>query len=344
VVNGSTWYDRTNYFETVPANYLSLGLWLESDRMGFLLPAMTEEKLEKQRQVVMNERRQRVDNQPYGQAMERLFELLFPTDHPYHWPVIGYMEDIAAATLEDVREFFRTYYTPNNAVLTLAGSLQPDQALEEVELYFGSLPRGPEPPPVSASLAPLGGEQRLDVEDAVQLPRVYMAYRAPSIGEPGWYDAAVLATIWAEGKSSLLYDDLVYRRQIAQDVTTFLFPTEEVATLLLIATARPGVEIQEVEKALDEHVQASREQELDEEHLDRAKNQVVTELFGEIEQLHRRADLLSQFTTFHDDPSRVSGEAQRYRAVTPERIRAFANRYCRPEDRAVVTILPKAKP
>src|SRR5688572_8881536 len=143
VANGSTWYDRTNYYETLPSSHLELGLWLESDRMGFLLPAMSAEKLETQRQVVMNERRQRVDNQPYGRAFERLNELLFPADHPYHWPVIGYMEDIAAATLEDVEAFFRTWYTPDNAVLTLAGDLDPEPALALVERWFGGLPPGP---------------------------------------------------------------------------------------------------------------------------------------------------------------------------------------------------------
>src|SRR5262245_59109840 len=143
VANGSTWYDRTNYYETLPGHHLDLGLWLESDRMGFLLPAITEQNLENQRFVVMNERRQRVDNQPYGRAGERLHELLFPPDHPYHWPVIGFMEDIAAATLPEVREFFRTYYAPNNAVLTLAGDIEPERALAAVARYFGEIPSGP---------------------------------------------------------------------------------------------------------------------------------------------------------------------------------------------------------
>src|SRR5687767_12187005 len=151
VANGSTWFDRTNYYETLPANHLELGLWLEADRMGYLLPAMTAEKLENQRQVVMNERRQRVDNQPYGRAFERLNELLFPAEHPYHWPVIGYMDDIAAATLADVETFFRTWYTPDNAVLTLSGAFDPDAAMRLVEQHFGPIPPGPgtQPPAVA---------------------------------------------------------------------------------------------------------------------------------------------------------------------------------------------------
>src|ERR1700687_650320 len=156
VANGSTWYDRTNYYETLPAHQLDLGLWLESDRMGFLLPAITAENLETQRQVVMNERRQRIENQPYGLASERLRELLYPVDHPYHWPVIGYMDDIAAATLDEVRTFFRTYYAPNNAVLTLAGDFEPGAALERVDAWFGEIPAGPPVPPLPPQVDKIG--------------------------------------------------------------------------------------------------------------------------------------------------------------------------------------------
>src|SRR5436305_4759959 len=180
VTNGSTWYDRTNYYETLPANYLDLALWLESDRMGFILPAITQENLDTQRDVVMNERRQRVDNQPYGLAGERIHELLYPPDFPYHWPVIGYMEDIAAATLEDVRSFFTTYYTPSNAVLTIAGDFDSDEAMRKVELYFGDIPAGPPLPPLAAHLPPLGGEQRDVLTGDVHLPRLYIAFRGPA--------------------------------------------------------------------------------------------------------------------------------------------------------------------
>ena len=181
VANGSTWYDRTNYYETLPAHYLDRGLWLESDRMGFLLPALTEQQLATQREVVMNERRQRVDNQPYGRAFERLHELLYPPDHPYHWPVIGTLEDIAAARLDEVAAFFKTFYAPNNAVLTLAGDFSPGRALESVERYFGPIPRGPEVSPPAVALPRLDGERRAVVEDDVRLPRVYLGYRVPPL-------------------------------------------------------------------------------------------------------------------------------------------------------------------
>ncbi|HET9228316.1 MAG TPA: pitrilysin family protein, partial [Thermoanaerobaculia bacterium] len=227
VANGSTWYDRTNYFETLPSNNLDLGLWLESDRMGFLLPALTEESMETQRNVVMNERRQRVDNQPYGRATETMYSLLFPPDHPYSWPVIGYMEDIAAATLEEVRQFFRTYYAPNNAVLTLAGDLDPSEALKRVEAWFGDIPPGPPLPPISpiaGSPPPIGGEKRAVLEDDVRLPRVYVGVRAPAYGERGWYAGDLLSAVLTGGKSSVLYRDLVYERHIAQDVAAWISP------------------------------------------------------------------------------------------------------------------------
>jgi zinc protease len=259
VANGSTWYDRTNYYESLPAHHLELGLWLESDRMGFLLPAITQKNLDTQRGVVMNERRQRVENQPYGRAGERLHELMYPGDHPYHWPVIGYMDDIAAATLEDIRTFFRTYYAPNNAVLTLAGDFSSREALERVEAWFGEIPSGPPVPPVSAALPPLPGEQREVLTDDVRLPRVYLGYRAPAYGERAWYAADLLATALAGGKSSPFYRDLVYERQIVQDVGASVSPYEEVASFLLVGTGRPGVSAERIEAALLEHVERAME-------------------------------------------------------------------------------------
>jgi zinc protease len=342
VANGSTWYDRTNYYETLPAEHLDLGLWLESDRMGFLLPAITPENLETQRDVVMNERRQRVENQPYGRANERLHELLYPPDHPYHWPVIGYMEDIAAATLEEVRDFFRTYYAPNNAVLTLAGDFDPAEALARVEAWFGEIPSGPEVPPVVAPLPPLGGERREVMEDDVHLARVYLGFRAPAYGEDLWYAADLLATILSGGKSSLLYRDLVYERQIAQEIGAYVSPSEACATFTIIATARPGVEPATVEAALLEHLERLATELPDERDLERARNKVLTEFYGGLQKLDSRADLFSQFTTYFDDPGGVEGEAERYRQVAAGDIAAYLAAYCGADERVSLTIVPKA--
>src|SRR3954452_2027854 len=201
VANGSTWDLPTNYYETIPAHQLDLALWLESDRMGFLLPALTQQNLENQRDVVMNERRQRVENQPYGRAGETMNEMLFPADHPYHWPVIGYMEDIAAATLEDVRTFFRTYYSPSNAVISVVGDIDPDEALERVDAWFGGIPPGPPVPPVTVPRqTPRGEPRRRVLAEDVRLPRVYLGFRAPAYGERAWYVADLLAAVAGGGK------------------------------------------------------------------------------------------------------------------------------------------------
>jgi predicted Zn-dependent peptidase len=341
VANGSTWYDRTNYYETLPSNHLDLGLWLESDRMGFLLPALTQQSLDNQRDVVMNERRQRVDNQPYGRAGERIHELLYPGDHPYHWPVIGYMEDIAAATLEDVQSFFSTYYTPNNAVLTLAGDFDPDDALRKVEAWFGEIPSGPPVPKVNAPLPPLGGEQRDVLASDVHLPRVYLGFRGPAYGQDLWYAGDLLSSVLSGGKSSRLHQDLVYDRQIAHEVGAYISPYEEVATFMVIATARPGVSAEELERALREHLDRAASSLVDPGDLERARNRMLTEHFSAIQKLENRADLFSQFTTYFDDPAGVAKEAARYEEIEASGLREFASRCCTEAERVSVWVVPR---
>jgi zinc protease len=341
VANGSTWYDRTNYYETLPASRLELGLWLESDRMGFLLPAITQRNLDTQREVVMNERRQRVENQPYGRAGELLHELLYPADHPYHWPVIGYMEDIARATLAEVREFFSTYYAPNNAVLTVAGDIEPRHALERVEAWFGEIPAGPPVPPVTVPEVPRGNRARATLEDNVRLPRVYLGFRAPGYGHPAWYASDLLGVVLAGGKSSPLYRDLVYERQIAQDVVVHVAPYEEVATVLAVATARPGVAPELIEEALDSHLARAAAAPPHPDDLTRARNRVLTDVYAALQKLETRADLLSQFTTYFDDPGGVGREAQRYLEVGADDLVEAAQRHWSPDDRAVVTVVPR---
>jgi zinc protease len=342
ITNGSTWYDRTNYYEILPSAHLELGLWLESDRMGFLLPAITQASLDNQRDVVMNERRQRVDNQPYGRAGERVHELLYPGAHPYHWPVIGYMEDIAAATLEEVRSFFRTYYTPNNAVLTLAGDFDPDDALRKVEAWFGDIPAGPPIPPVAVPRVTLGGEQRAVLEGDVHLPRVYIAFRGPAYGQHGWYAADLLSSVLTGGKSSRLYQDLIYDRQIAQEVGVYISPYESVATFMMIATARPGVGAEEIESALLDHMAEAATALPTDVDLERARNRMLTEHFSSMQKLENRADQFSQFTTYFDDPAGVAAEAERYEEVSAGDLRDFAARYCTPSERVVVWVVPNA--
>jgi zinc protease len=341
VANGSTWFDRTNYYETLPAHCLDLGLWLESDRMGFLLPALDQDKLDNQREVVMNERRQTVDNQPYGRAFERLHELLYPPEHPYHWPVIGYMDDIAAATLEDVEDFYRRFYAPDNAVLTLVGDFSCDEAIGRIETYFGSLPPSNGPKGPTPELPAPGSERSDSLEDDVELPRLYVAFTTPPYGSREWYAADLLASIMSGGKTSPLYEDLVYRREIAQDVSTFVLPTGLAASFVLIATGKPETRLEELAAGFDHHLTEAAEGRFRAEDLERARNKLVTNYCNELQALDDRADLISLCTTYFDDPERVSTEIDHYLDVSRSDLGDFAAHFAVPERRVQLQVIPK---
>ncbi len=344
VSNGSTSRDRTNYHETLPAEHLELALWLESDRLGFLLPALTADKLETQRQVVINERLQRVDNQPYGRASERIFELLYPAEHPYRWPVLGYREDVAAATLDDLRDFFTTYYRPNNAVLTVAGDFEAGEALAAVERYFGPIPAGPPPPrPSLAGVAERTSEARETLEDEVQLPRLMMAYPAPAFGDPEWLAADLFAMALADGKSSPLHKDLVHQRQIAQSVSAYVYEHELPGCFLIVASARPGVAVEALEERLSELLEEARTHPPAAADLERAKNRTQVFIASQLQQLDQRADRLSQLATWFDDPGLLATEMERVQALAAEDLHRFARRWLDPERRAVVTVVPRRR-
>jgi zinc protease len=341
VANGSTWLDRTNYYETMPSHQLDLALWLESDRMGFLLPALDQAKLDRQRDVVLNERRQTVDNQPYGRAGERLYELCFPLPHPYNWPVLGYPPDLEATTLEDVESFFRLFYAPDNAVLTVAGDFEPQRALESIERYFGDLPRGPgvEAPAPAAPEVPV--ERRETMADDVELTRIYHAWALPAFGQRAWYAADMLATVLAEGKTSPLYRDLVYERQLAQDVGVYVQPTELAALFLVVTTARPDVEADRLERELEDHLADAAARPPAGGELERARNQVRVDFLEQFQSLDRRADRLSQMTTYFDAPERLESELDRYLDVGADELQAVARDLLSPERRVALRVVPK---
>ncbi|HET8654721.1 MAG TPA: pitrilysin family protein [Longimicrobiaceae bacterium] len=345
-MNGSTWLDRTNYFETMPASRLELALWLESDRMGFLLPAMTQEKLDNQRSVVQNERRWRVDNQPYGDWDERIQALLYPPDHPYHHSVIGSMEDLDAATLEDVSAFFRTYYAPNNAVLTICGDFDPVAARSLVERYFGSIPRGPDVPPVPGrtELPPrLGQEVREVIESDAALARVYLAFRMPAYGRQGFFPGDVAAHVLASGKSSRLYRSLVREQRLAQSVVAFAFPIVTGAAMLVLwATANPGVDAERLERAIWDEIEVLGAGASPEE-VERAVNGIESRQTVALQQVGERADQLSMFATLFDDPERINTELDEYRAVTAEGVSRFAVEYLRRDNVVSLIYLPRAR-
>jgi zinc protease len=341
-LNGSTWLDRTNYYETLPAHYLELGLWLESDRLGWLLPAMTQAKLDNQRDVVKNERRWRVDNQPYGDWDERLQAMMYPPDHPYHHSVIGSMEDLDAASLDDVEQFFRTYYAPNNAVLSLVGDFEPDRARDLVERYFGEIPRGPVVPPLpgrSEVAATLGEEVRATVAQDISLARVYQAYRTPAYGTDDFYAALVASKVLGTGRASVLYRTLVRERQIAQDVVAYQFPIVVGAAMLVVwATARPNAKIDDVDRALSEQVESIAN--MDGADVDRAIAMLEAQHLSDLQTVDERADQLSMYATLFDDPGRINTELDRVRGVTSAQVRSFAERYLQQDNRAVLQYVP----
>jgi predicted Zn-dependent peptidase len=346
-VNGSTWLDRTNYYETLPAHQLELALWLESDRMGYFLPALTQEKLDNQRDVVKNERRERVDNQPYGDWDERFQAMLFPPDHPYHHSVIGSMADLDAASLDDVRDFFSTYYAPNNAVLSIVGDFDPAEARRLVEKHFGPIPRGPGLPPLPGrpQLEPfaLGREVRDTVEGSFALARIYMAYRIPPFGSPDFYAADVLTEVLSSGKSSRMYRDLVRDRRIARAAGAFTFPVVTgAATLVVRGFLPPGGDVQALETALTEQLEAVAKEGPTPAELERALTGLEARNTLELQRVAERADRLSMLTTLFDDPERINTELDRYRAVSSEDVRRMAETYLRRDNRIVLTYLPRA--
>jgi zinc protease len=342
-LNGSTWLDRTNYFETLPAHFLELGLWLESDRLGWLLPAMTQEKLDNQRDVVKNERRWRVDNQPYGDWDERLQSLMYPPDHPYHHSVIGSMDDLDAASLEDVEQFFRTYYTPNNAVLSLVGDFEDTQARALIERYFGEIPRGADIPPIPGRTqipVRLDGEVRDTVEQDISLARVYQAYRIPPYGTPEYYAALVASYILGSGKAAVLYRSLIRERQLAQDVVAYAFPIVVGASMLVVwATARPEAGVDELEAALSEQIESLAA--VADADVERAIAMIEARHLTDLQTVDERADQLSMYTTIFDDPDRINTELGRVQRVTTADVRSFASTFLRRDNRVLMRYIPR---
>ena len=342
-INGTTDFDRTNYFETLPSNQLELALWLESDRMGYLLGKIDQERLSNQRDVVRNERRQSVENTPYGLVEEALFHQLFPKDHPYYAEVIGSHRDIEAARLDDVREFFRQYYTPNNASLTITGDFNLAQAKEWVEKYFGTIPPGPEVPKIAAITPPITSERRAKVTDQVELPRIYMGWIMPAIFQRGDAEADLLAQILGGGKSSRLYKSLVYEKQIAQDVQVTNQNLRLGSVFELQATAKPGVRPDDLEKAIDQELEKLRAQGPTQSELDRARNVIETRIIFGLERLggfNGLADRLNQYNQFLHDPGYLPKDLDRYNRATVADVKKLAADNLATSARAVVYGLP----
>jgi predicted Zn-dependent peptidase len=343
-LNGTTWVDRTNYFETVPSHHLELVLWLEADRMGTLLDALGQETLDNQREVVKNEKRQSYDNRPYGSSSEKLQAAVFPEGHPYHHSTIGSMEDLQAASLEDVQAFFRTYYAPNNAVLSIVGDFDPDVARAWVEKHFGPIPANPNiPPPPDGTLPPhIGAEVREVVPDRVPMSRLYFGYRAPSLGTPE-FDALTMATVvLAQGKGSRLYNRLVRGRELAQDVGLGAYEWVSGAALAMgWSTVRNEGELEALEEAYHEGIASLANEPPTEEEMIRARATVERDELEALQRVAERADRLSMYATLFDKPGILNDRLPSLLAVTPERIREATEAILVPENRVVLSYVPK---
>lgn len=342
--NGSTTEDRTNYYETGPSNALPLMLWLDADRMGWLLPTMDKTKLDLQRDVVKNERRQSTENVPYGRVYETLLPVMYPKTHPYSWPVVGSMQDLSNASVEDVSEFFRKYYAPNNASIAIAGDIDPKAVKKMIEKYFGEIPKNadapvrPTPPPVA-----LTKDTIMVMEDRVQLPRVYYAWhgvKAFSADEPA-LDA--LAEIIAGGKSSRLYKSLVYEKQIAQDVSMGNESNKLDGMVILAATAKPGQHPNALVAEIDAAIAKVAAEGITDRELTQVKNGVRAGMLDATSSVLGKADQLNYYNYFVGKPDYLAEDLARYEKLTAADVQRVAKEYVQGKPKIIMTVVPEGK-
>lgn len=340
-LNGTTSEDRTNYYATVPSNQLELVLWLESDRMGFLLDHVDQATFQQQRDVVLNERRQNYENAPYGLVGKYTQEALFPPEHPYHRLTIGSPQDLGAATLDDVHTFYKTYYVPNNATLVVAGDIAPNQTKALVDKYFGPIPAGPkptihtEPRPVR-----LESEKVLPIVAGVELPRVYIGWPTPAFFQPGDAELDGVANVLSNGKTSRLYKRLVYDLQIAKDVQAYQASGQLSSTFEIVATARPGHTADELLKVIDEELARVRAEAPSVDETNRAKANLESSLIFRVERLGQRADMFNLYAQFTGRPDYFSNDVARYRNLTPQALQQAAERFLPANRRVVALVTP----
>ena len=340
--NGSTTEDRTNYFETGPSNSLPLMAWLESDRMGWFLPTMTAEKVDAQREVVKNERRQRMDNQPYGLAWETLTRTLYPRGHPYSWSVIGSMTDLSAASLEDTREFFRKYYAPNNAVIVVAGDVDTRQVRDLMTRYFTDIPRGPEIERPEAVPFRLERDTMVVLEDRVQLPRLYYDWHSTQLFAPDDAPLDLLAYILTGAKNSRLTQLLVYDRQLATSVTAFQSGKRLDGDFVIFATARPGHTLPQLQEIIDGEVARLAREGPSARELEQAQNATEASFLNRLERVGSKANSINYYYYFAGQADYFNQDRERYRAVTGDDIRRVAAKYLA-APRVMLSIVPRGR-
>jgi zinc protease len=341
--NGSTDNDRTNYWENVPANAVELPLFLESDRMGYLLDVVSPALVDGQRDVVKNERRQSYENRPYGMVWDRLPGLLFPEGHPYAWPVIGSMADLSAATHDDVVRFFETWYGPANASLVIAGDVDAKEMLALTQKWFGDIPASEPLPPLAARPVVLAEEKHLVLEDSVQLPRLYLAWPTPPAYSPPSAALDAAAAILADGKNSRLYRRLVYDLQFAQDVSAVQFGGAASSVFMVIVTARSGRDLDEIRELVDEELARLRRETPAARELTRFQHQTEARFFDGLERVGGfggKADRLNEYYFYTGNPDYFEEDLARYRALAPADVRAVATRFLG-EGRVVISVVPE---
>ena len=346
-LNGSTNADRTNYWEVVPTNAIDLALWMESDRMGYLLPALTDAKFANQREVVLNERRQNYENRPYGLAGMAIVAALYPEQHPYHWLTIGDADDIRAAHIDDVRAFFQRYYHPRNASLALAGDIDAEQGLALASRYFEEIPGGETPPRVMVpTLAPRQEDVRLVLEDRVELPRLYLAWHAPALFADGDAELDLIAEVLSSGKTSRLYRALVYEQRIATEVAASQNSREAGSFFQVVATAAPGRTLAEVERAIAREMGSLVEKGPTDIELERCLAQAEAHFLFRLQTVGGfggKSDQLNAYNTFLGDPGYFDRDLERYRSATPAALRAAAARHLTARGRVVLSVVPRGR-
>ena len=341
-LNGSTNADRTNYWEVVPSNALELALWMESDRMGFLLPALTQAKFANQRDVVLNERRQNYENRPYGLAPMAMLSALFPAEHPYHWTTIGEVADLEATKLDEVHAFFQRYYHPANASIAVAGDVAPDEALRLVDRYFGDIPPGEKVTPVQAS-AELTSDTRIMFEDRVELPRLYVAWLTPAMFAPDDAELDLANDLLANGKTSRLYKRLVFDERIATDVSASQNSREMAGYTQIAATAAPGHALGELETVILEEVERLVTSGPTADEMERGRVQAEAQFIYRLQTVGGfggKSDQLNAYNVFLDDPSYFESDLERYRSVTAASMQSAVKRYLDPRARVTLSIVP----
>ena len=341
--NGSTDADRTNYFIDMPSNALELALYLEADRMGHLLEAMTPERVNGQRDVVKNERRQSFENRPYGLASIELDKMLWPEGHPYSWPTIGYMEDLTAASYEDVVAFFKKYYAPGNATLVVAGDIDYDRTRALVEKWFSDVPAGPAVPPVAPPPAMLTGVTKKTMTDRVRLARLYLGWLTPRAYAPGDAALDVTASVLAGGKNSRLYKRLVYDTQMAQDVSAYQQSGALGSSFNIVATARPGHSIADIQKIIDEELDRLRREPPDAREVQRAINQIEASFYRQMERVggFGKAEQLNAYFAAGGGPDFFAEDLARFTSLSPSDIQAVTMRWLRAGQRVELTVQPE---